>query len=165
MKLGKIVKSFFFLFVFFFVCHKPALAKGNNFITVVNPVRGEEFLDQKSADPLVGVKFQRQLNDRLFLPTTWLLRDDILASDSIDYFKALKGADEIGLFLEITPGLAKKAEVNYPEGGLFWHDANRIFLSGYKPEDRKKLIDELFVNFKEAFGYFPKSVGAWHVDA
>ncbi|PJA49718.1 hypothetical protein CO169_01315, partial [Candidatus Shapirobacteria bacterium CG_4_9_14_3_um_filter_39_13] len=49
--------------------------------------------------------------------------------------------------------------------GIFWHDANKIFLSGYRPEERIKLINVIFEKFKEDYGYYPKSVGAWHVDA
>ncbi len=71
----------------------------------------------------------------------------------------------MGILLEITPQLAEQAGVGYPDGGVFWHDANKIFLSGYKPQERIKLIDKAFQNFYREFGKTPVSVGAWHIDA
>jgi len=72
---------------------------------------------------------------------------------------------ELGIFFEITPDLASAAGVKYPVNGLFWHDANKIFLSGYNLKDRMKLIDAGLNHFKNVFGYYPAVVGAWHIDA
>ena len=144
------------------------MAENNSFITIVNPVRGDELFAVKPPDALWGVKYQKSLIDQQNLPATWLLRYDILSSEPVVYFKAFledSNKQQLGLFLEITPSLAKTVNLDYPQGGLFWHDANKIFLSGYKPEDRIKLMDEAFKKFKENFGFYPKSVGAWHIDA
>ena len=56
-------------------------------------------------------------------------------------------------------------KTSYPKEVIFWHDAHRVFLSGYKPEDRRKLIDAVFEEFLTTFGYYSQSVGAWHIDA
>ncbi len=166
MKLRKIIKIFFLCLIFLAFFPRSALAQTEAFINLVNPVRGEEFLEKKSADPLSAMKRQKEIVDRFNLPATWLLRRDAFtAPENVGFFKNFSSTQELGLFLEITPGLAQEAGVNYPAGGVFWHDANKIFLSGYKPENRIRLVDSLFNDFKESFGYFPRSVGAWHVDA
>ncbi len=157
MNLGKIIKILLILVFFGTFFPRPVLAQTEAFITVVNPVRGEE---------LSGVKLEKKLIDQFNLPATWLLRNDAFAiPENVGFFKNFSSTQELGLFLEITPSLAQKAGVSYPSGGVFWHDANKIFLSGYKPEERIRLIDQVFNNFKDSFGYFPQSVGAWHVDA
>lgn len=164
-KLGERSKIFIFLLFFFFVFANKSSALDNAFVVIVNPVRGDEFFDPKPQDFLKGFKIQKQLIDSLNLSTTWLLRFDILNSPSISNFKSISKNQELGIFLEITPSLAKAAEISYPEKGIFWHDANKIFLSGFRPEERIKLIDVVFEKFKNNFGYYPKSVGAWHVDS
>lgn len=165
MNLRKIVKLVFSFFLFCLIAGKTVNAAENSFVTIVNPVRGDEFFDPKPTSFLDGFKIQKQLIANLNLPATWLLRFDILNSSLISNFMNFSDNQELGIFLEITPSLAKEALVSYPEKGIFWHDANKIFLSGFKPEDRVKLIDSAFKKFKDNFGYYPKSVGAWHIDA
>ncbi|MBI3282583.1 hypothetical protein HYZ70_00730, partial [Candidatus Curtissbacteria bacterium] len=46
-----------------------------------------------------------------------------------------------------------------------YYRPDKVFLSGYSPFDRGKLIKSYFKKFKEVFGYTPKSVGAWYIDA
>ncbi|MCL5090882.1 MAG: hypothetical protein M1514_02620 [Patescibacteria group bacterium] len=166
--LGKKVKYFFLIFgaiCFFSLCGQVVAAE-NLFVTIVNPIRGNEFIKEPQGDPLFGVKLEKDLIAKFKLPVTWLLRYDALRSSSFnEYFQNLSSKEEVGLFLEITPSLAEVAGVNYPGGGIFWHDANKIFLSGYQPEQRLKLIDTVFWEYRKVFGSFPKSVGAWHVDA
>ena len=169
MNLGRI-NNFFVFFVFFFFLlgglTPKVLARENAFVTIVNPVRGDEFWGEKSFSPLEGVAILKRAAGKENFPMTWLLRSDAIESSSISaYFKTLPKSDEIGVFLEIMPNLARSTGISYPQGGTFWHDANKIFLSGYKPEERTKLIDQIFAEFRNNFGYFPKSVGAWHVDA
>jgi hypothetical protein len=141
-------------------------ASGNSFVTIVNPTRGGEFwglADQKPQDAVIS---QYELIKDSNFAATWLLRFDAIMDLQITpFFQQVEKNQELGIFLEITPSLAKAAGVSYKEKGVFWHDANRVFLSGYQVEDRKKLIDTVFAIFLEKFGYYPKSVGAWHVDA
>ena len=70
----------------------------------------------------------------------------------------------MGLFLEITPSWTQSAGVVYQKSPA-WHFAGSVFLTGYSIEDRKKLIDIAFEQFKTIFGDYPKSVGAWFIDA
>lgn len=171
MRLRKKIKLAIVSLFFLFLIKDPVLAEENSsfeensYINVINPVRGSEISPVGSQDPLFGVKLQKELVDKNNLYATWLLRFDILNSKDASYFKSFSDNQELGLFLEITPLLAKSAGVSYPTKGIFWHDANKIFLSGYRPEERIKLINVIFEKFKEDYGYYPKSVGAWHVDA
>lgn len=150
----------------FFLRKDPVLAQNNAFVSIVNPVRGKEFWGQKDFEPLQGVEKEKVIIDAQGLPATWLLRFDVIADSSLSsFFKKFFPGQELGIFLEISPTLAKSAGVDYPQGGVFWHDANKIFLSGYQPEARERLISKAFETFKNTFGYYPRSIGAWHVDA
>lgn len=170
MKLRKKIKIALFLLFYFFLFRQPSLAVGNsyvNYVNIVNPVRGDEFFDIKPTDILLnGVRIQKKITDEFNLKATWLLRYDVLNLQKFtSYFENGFDGHEFGIFMEVTPQMAKDADVPFPKGGVFWHDANKIFLSGYIPEQRIKLIDLIFKKFKEVFGYFPESAGAWHIDA
>ena len=45
-----------------------------------------------------------------------------------------------------------------------WH-ADVGFATGYTPKERERLVDTYMEDFKSIFGYFPKSVGSWFIDA
>lgn len=161
-------KSFLlFIFLFFtiiFIGVKPVLAE-NNFITVVNPIRGEDFWDIKDQNIEDAVVGQAQILRTSKIPATWLIRFDVLKNEKI--IEILEKGDNLfekGLLLEITPAWADAAGISYNKSKN-WHDAGSIFLSGYSPKDREKLIDAAFARFKEIFRVYPKSIGAWWVDA
>jgi hypothetical protein len=150
----------------FFLKKDPVVAQNRAFVSIVNPVRGKELWGQKDFEPSQGVEKEGVVIETLGLPATWLLRFDVITDSTLSSsFKKFLPNQEVGIFLEITPTLAKSAGVDYPQGGVFWHDANKIFLSGYQPEVRERLISNVFETFKNTFGYYPRSVGAWHVDA
>jgi len=166
--LSKLVKFFsiclVFLF-FFFGLATLTQAKGEAFINLVNPVRGGDFWGLEKQEPLAAVKDQLKIIQDNHLPATWLLRFDALEDMKMkDLFKNLPEDQELGLFLEVTPSWANAAEVEYHQEPL-WHYANAVFLSGYSPQEREKLIDAAFAKFKEIFGTYPQSVGAWHLEA
>ncbi|MFZ5366020.1 MAG: hypothetical protein ACOZBZ_01885 [Patescibacteria group bacterium] len=139
-------------------------ASEDSFVTIVNPVRGKEFWGLSEQTPLTAVKIQSKIIKENGLVATWLLRYDALEDkELIDYLRTLKN-DELGLFLEITPSLTQDSDVSYHQGEL-WHWANSIFLSGYQTWEREKMIETAFNHFKEIFGFYPSSVGAWHVDS
>jgi len=168
MKLNKKI-SFFLFFLFFFLLSAENVLGRDSLVTVVNPVRGNELSDLGNPFFLEGVNKLLAPLSRSKVPATWLLRYDAFTNnEGTTFFKKLvleRPEDELGIFLEITPKLAEQAGVGYPSGGVFWHDANKIFLSGYKPQDRIKLIDKVFQSFYQEFGKTPVSVGAWHIDA
>lgn len=153
---------FFGLILFF---SPSTLAAENQFITVVFPVRGADFFQLEGSKPLDNVEKQWQALKERNLPATWLLRPDNLFNQrAVDFFKRLPFSQELGLFMEVTPTWSSFSQVQYHQN-LNWHDAGSVFLTGYGVDERQKLIDSAFEKFKKEFGYFPKSVGAWWIDA
>lgn len=136
----------------------------NSFVTIVNPVRGLDAWEEKF-QPEVTLRGQIDVLTKHNLPATWLLRPDVLESQKLtDLVMQAPPIDEKGLFLEITPGWAKSSGVKYHESKS-WHFAGSVFLTGYSQDDRIKLIDTAFENFKKVFGIYPTSVGAWWIDS
>lgn len=135
--------------------------KTNQFVTVVNPLR----ISKYSSDPKGSLMAQYSQVQKRNLAATWLLNYDILLDPGIvSVAKEMDESQELGLFLEVTPNFAKEAGVAYSKTDS-WHRANAVFLSGYTQADRNKLIDKIFGKFKETFGLYPTSVGAWWVDS
>ncbi len=153
-----------FIFLFWNVGQKTALAADLKQVTIVNPIRGSDFWNN-SYSILDTPQKQYQIIQKNNLPATWLTRFDALTDVKVQSF--LKGLDknqEVGIFLEVTPKLTQAAGVNYNPSPS-WHNAKSVLLIGYSPEDRKKLIDQAFLKYKDIFGFYPKSVGAWWIDA
>jgi len=101
------------------------------------------------------------------LKGTFLLQYDALID--VRYQKLLKELPkeqfEIGAWWEIPQPLVEKC--GYTWRGRFpwdWH-ADVGFATGYNPEEREKLVDTYMADFKRIFGYYPKSVGSWFIDA
>ena len=164
-KITKLLIALISLVVFSFLFSQNSLALENSFVNIVNPVRGKDFWGLKDQEPLTVVKEQLKVIQENNFVATWLLRPDALFDEEIShYFKNFPQGQELGVFLEVTPSWAQKAKVSYHQG-ILWHEANSVFLSGYTVEERKVLIDDAFAKFKEIFGDYPQSVGAWHIDA
>lgn len=158
------IKLFCTLFIslIFFVTFSPALAQNSSsFVSVVNPVRGEDFWDSAN-DPKDAVLGEMEILKSSNVSASWLIRFDAFKNSQI--INILKPSDqEKGLFLEITPTWTKAAGVEYRQSPS-WHFAGSVFLTGYNPDERKKLIDTAFTEFKNTFGFYPQSVGAWWID-
>lgn len=154
--------SYFLLPTPIFALERP------HFVSFVNPVRGLESGESAEQTPLDLPKYQYQLAKENKFPVDWLLRFDAVNNATISgYFKTITATDSsqtVGAFLEITPKLALAADVIYSEGE-YMSAANRIFLSGYSQPDRIRLIDAYMKFFYDTFGYYPRVVGAWHLDA
>jgi hypothetical protein len=132
------------------------------FVTLVNPVRGRDKWNDKTITPLVN---QYSLVKKEGFAATWLLQYDALTDPEVaSRIKSFDPNQEIGLFLEVSPDLAKEARVIYPTQ-VAWANPRVLFLSGYLQSERRKLIDALFLRFKKTFGYFPRSIGAWWIDS
>jgi hypothetical protein len=85
------------------------------------------------------------------------------------YQTLLKGLSrdsfEIGGWWEIPQPLVEKAGMKW-RGRYPWDwRANIGFSTGYTPEEREKLIDVYMADFLRVFGYYPKTVGSWFIDA
>ncbi len=154
------MKSFCLIILFFFLVSPVAAKQTNQFITIVNPVR----ISKSNPDPVSSLKAQYKVISQLSLPATWLVTYDILANpETVAVLKKMPAAQEIGIFMEVTPSFARSAGVGYHDSGD-WHYAKSVLLSGYLPSDRAKLIDTVFTRFKAELGYYPTSVGSWWTD-
>ncbi len=144
----------FFIFV-------PSVYASERFINIVNPVRVSKY----NLNTSVSINAQYEIINKFNLPATWLLTLDVLGDkNAINTLKNFDKNQELGIFLEISQDSADKSGIVYHNTGS-WHFANAVFLSGYTQEERIKFIDTVFAEFKEQFGYYPVSVGAWWVDS
>ncbi|OGE46354.1 hypothetical protein A3B39_00015 [Candidatus Daviesbacteria bacterium RIFCSPLOWO2_01_FULL_37_10] len=154
-----------FTFIAFLLFPDNLFAASNRFITIVNPIRGDDFFQLEGAKPEDNFKNEWEEVKKRKLSATWLLRPDALIDkELVSLAKTLDRNQELGLFMEVTPAWTKLSGVEYRQGQN-WHSAGSVFLTGYEVSERRKLIDGAFEKFKEVFGGYPKSVGAWWIDA
>ncbi len=142
---------------------KPKIVNIINFIRLLEP-RSKEITEDVLFQTVVSqVKMMQQYR----LGGTFLLQYDALLDPR--YQELLKSlpdsAFEIGGWFEIPQPLVENAGMKWR--GRFpwdWH-ADVGFATGYTPDEREKLVDVYMNDFKRIFGYFPKSVGSWFIDA
>lgn len=133
------------------------------FVTIINPVRSRDLWPDKSINRL---KDQIQEITTRGLDATWLLTyDSLLDQEIIDSMRDRGKSQEIGAFLEVSQEWATDAHVSYKIGDGDYYRPDKVFLSGYDPVDRQKLLKKYFQVFFLKFGQYPKSVGAWYVDS
>lgn len=134
----------------------------NRYVTLVNPVRGRDLWIDKTNNPIIN---QYNIVSKNDLTATWLLQYDTLKDESlVDEIKKFGNKQELGVFLEVSSSFANDSRVIYPLNRP-WARPDVIFLSGYTRSERIKLIDKLFSEFKNVYGIYPKSVGAWWIDS
>lgn len=165
MKILKFIKLLIFLFFLLLLFPKAVLAQSSNnlnqFVTIVNPVR----ISAYTKDPGASLNAQYLEVKKRNLPATWLLTYGSMSDNGITFaIKQMDSSQELGLLLEVTADFAKDSDVTYNKTDS-WHRANAVFLSGYSQEDRVRLIDSAFEKFKQNFGFYPISVGAWWIDS
>ncbi|WP_111307258.1 DUF3863 domain-containing protein [Confluentibacter sediminis] len=142
---------------------KPKIVNIVNFIRLLEPRDANITEDVLYQTVVNQVKMMKEYN----LGGTFLLQYDALLDSR--YQKLLKelpkDSFEIGAWWEIPKPMAEKAGLKWR--GRFpwdWH-ADVGFSTGYTPEEREKLADVYMNDFKEIFGYYPKSVASWFIDA
>lgn len=130
--------------------------------TIVNPVRSRELWKDKTLKP---IEDQYKIINELDLKATWLVQNDAVRDKELTAtIKQFDQKHEVGIFLEVSQELAKRARVYYPINRP-WYSPEAVLLSGYSRDDRVKLIDRIMKDFKDTFDYWPKSVGAWWIDS
>ena len=145
------------------VSHQPKIVNIVNFIRLLEP-RDAAITEEVLYQTVVK---QVELMKKYSLGGTFLLQYDALLDPR--YQKLLKtlpkNAFEIGAWWEIPQPMVEKAGLKwrgrYPWD---WH-ADVGFSTGYTPGEREKLADVYMADFKKIFGYYPKSVGSWFIDA
>ncbi len=138
-------------------------------VNIINFIRLLEPRDAKITEEVLykTVVKQIEMMNKYKLGGTFLLQYDALLDPR--YQKLLKSLPdssfEIGAWWEIPQPLVEKAGLKwrgrYPWD---WH-ANIGFSTGYTSEEREKLADVYMSHFKQIFGYYPKSVASWFIDA
>ncbi|HVS97961.1 MAG TPA: hypothetical protein VHE54_15810 [Puia sp.] len=141
----------------------PRIVNIVNFIRLSEPRDSnitEDVLYQTVVEQVRGMRKNR-------LGGTFLLQYDALMDPR--YQKLLKNLPrdsfEIGAWWELPQPLVERA-------GLLWRGrypwdwrANIGFATGYTPAEREKLADAYMHDFRRVFGYYPRSVGCWFIDA
>lgn len=142
---------------------------GPKVVNIVNFIRLLEPRDPEITQDVLyqTVVKQIELMKKYNLPGTFLLQYDALMDPR--YQKLLsslpKNSFEIGGWWELPQPLIEKAGLKwrgrYPWD---WH-ADVGFATGYTPAEREKITDVYMADFKKVFGYYPKSVASWFIDA
>ena len=145
-----------------------AYGGSRNVMNIVNFVRGVEPRNP-ALDLVKPLAEEIKLNTKYGLPNTILLQyDAMLRADIMEIARtAQQDRTEYGVWIEIVRPLVERVGITWRgrEGWAWdWH-INPGFLMSYTQAEREKLIDELFRLFKEKFGCYPKSAGAWLLDA
>jgi len=148
------------------------LEKSNSHPKIVNIINFIRLLEPRDAKITEEVLYetvvkQIEMMKKYKLGGTFLLQYDALIDPR--YQKLLKSLPdnsfEIGAWWEIPQPMVEKAGLKwrgrYPWD---WH-ADIGFSTGYTPEEREKLADVYMSDFKQIFGYYPKSVASWFIDA
>src|SRR5690348_8493517 len=96
-KIIKLLGSFLVSFLFFFSPVPIHAQSSNSFVTIVNPVRGDEFWKENNQAPRDAVLGESSILTEFNLPATWLLRFDALDDKSIDQEVTRRSLYEPGL--------------------------------------------------------------------
>lgn len=138
-------------------------------VNIVNFIRLLEPRDSAITEDVLyqTVVKQVEIMKQYKLGGTFLLQYDALLDPR--YQKLLKSLPkdsfEIGAWWEIPQPLVENAGLKW-RGRYPWDwRANIGFSTGYTPGERIKLVDVYMRDFKRIFGYYPKSVASWFIDA
>ncbi len=136
-----------------------------NVINIVNFIRGCD--PRADFDLRHPVREQIRLAEEYHMPMTFLYQyDALIQPEFIDLLKGKEGF-ELGIWLENSIWLVEKAGLVWRGRAGYnwdWHACVDMTV-GYTTDERKLLIDEIMRKFKEVFGYYPKTVGSWALDA
>ncbi len=134
-------------------------------VNIVNFIRGVE--PRTDVDLLLPVVKQLELIKQHGLPATFLIQYDAMEQERFVILlkEQLPQQCELGGWFEVVQPMVEAAGLKwrgrYPWD---WH-VNVGFSVGYPPAEREKLVDVFMEKFKNTFGYLPKSVGSWFLDA
>lgn len=147
----------------------PEAGEKPRIVNIINFIRLLEPRDEKVTEDVLyqTVVKQVEMMNQYGLGGTFLLQYDALLDTRYQQLlKSLPDSSfEIGGWWEIPQPLCENAGLKWR--GRFpwdWH-AHVGFSVGYTPEEREKLVDVYMNDFKQIFGYYPKSVGSWFIDA
>lgn len=146
-----------------------AVAQSPRIVNIVNFIRD---IEPRDANITRDVLYQTVVNQiklmkQYHLGGTFLLQYDALIDTRYQaLLKTLpKNEFEIGAWWELPQPLIEKAGIKW-RGKYAWDWHSDVgFSVGYTPAEREKIIDVYFADFKEIFGYYPRSIASWVIDA
>lgn len=120
-------------------------------------------------DDFETVKKQMILVRQYGFPATYALKYDALMEPRYqELIRTYAGeADEISAWWEITEALCQRAGVRFrgaPQTEEYDERVNSAYSIGYSQEERRLLVDAYMKDFREVFGFFPKTIGSWVLD-
>lgn len=138
-------------------------------VNIVNFIRQCEPRDTRITEDVLYQTVVKQIGlmRQYKLKGTFLLQYDALIDPR--YQQLLKSLPvdsfEIGAWWEMPKPFVEDAGLPWRGQGPWDPRADVDFATGYTPAERKKLADTYMQKFKAVFGYYPKSVGSWFIDA
>lgn len=138
-----------------------------NVINIVNFIRGwDSRASWNLAEP---VREQVKLAEKYpELPITFLYQyDALIQPEFVELTRNCKAKTEIGIWIEMSKPLIEAVGMKWRgRKELEWDWYSGVDMTvGYTIEERKCIIDEIMRLFKEIYGYYPKTVGSWVLDA
>lgn len=139
--------------------------KKHQIVNIINFIRACE--PRSEVDLLRPIQEQLKLLKKYSFPGTFLLQYDALIDPSFCELLKNNSDDhiELGVWLEIVQPMVQAVGIKW--NGRYpwdWH-AHCGFSVGYTLRERERLIDVLMDQFKAVFGYYPRSMGSWTIDA
>lgn len=134
-------------------------------VTPMNFVRGCE--PRLEMDLLTTTKKQIELTNRYGIKTTYLLQYDAFVQEEYqELFIPKNDLIEVGLWFEIVQEMVERVGLKWRgREGYSWDYFNHVAMPiAYTDSEKKLLIDETFARYREVFGCYPKTVGAWLLD-
>lgn len=161
MKKETLISLLFFIFSTLGAFASPRI------VNIVNFVRQNDYrLENSEALLLDATVKELALVEKYRLPATFLLQYDALVDTKYqELFSKKRKNIEIGAWWEITQPQIEAAGLKWRGNHRWVSTANIAFTTGYTQAERKKLVDVYMAKFKSLFGYYPKSVGSWYIDA
>ena len=136
-------------------------------INIMNFIRAEE--PREAVDLMAPVTGQMALIKQYQLPATWLLQYDAMVEGPYaGFLKSQMPADhETGIWFEMNRKLCEDAGIAW-RGNPHWEWDYHVpvaYSIGYKPDERRLLVDTAMKTHKRTFGRDAKSVASWNLDA
>jgi len=161
--------TFFHVSVLYAQSNLTKADRPRRIVNIVNFIRLLEPRDSAITQDVLyqTVVKQIELMKKHHVGGTFLLQYDALLDPR--YQRLLKSLPkdqfEIGAWWELPQPLIEKAGIKW-RGKYAWDWHSDVgFSVGYTPEEREKIIEVYFNDFRKIFGYYPKSVAAWVIDA
>lgn len=136
-------------------------------VNIMNFIRAEE--PREPMDLIAPVRGQMELIKHYKFSATWLLQYDAMVEGPfVTFLKAEMEVDhETGIWFEMNRRICDDAGIAW-RGNPSWEWDYHVpvaYAIGYKPDERRRLVDTAMKTHKDVFGRDAKSVASWNLDA